>query len=956
MISRIQKTRLLSKILQEYYSKGEILSTRDLFNIAAQRLGDSRYGQPLFNPRPASRELIVDPKALETNLQEVKEDLSVLYEDLVDLAAQEVGAYQASYGELSFVRQKLLNLSQNLDSLLARQSGTNSLVFYDNFRNTSKIDLTRTTALVDPDTGTVSLPLSKTKSSRITGIVVLKETLPVGANIVAGAFSDVLNDSINRTFQVSTTQGIYQVILDLDGLRNINQVSVDPLAPLTFRIEYSTDGQTWYPLSSQYIDSKWINEFSPIQARQMRISLSGNIIGLRNFFVGQITTSSQGVLVSDPFTSSLPVGEMEFSWNSIVPHGSSIRPFVSVTPDGPWEPISPGIVDLAGTFYQTIVFSTSGSLVPDNISDPGTLWLITPITASGVPAPLPQTGELLRGIGQFYGEAFWYDWNRTGDTFHLPDLTDWNRNLSNKQWCYLSPSSGGTDSSLPTSLGNFESPLLSAYSRNGNTWWGVAVTQQSTSLLQDGWNYRFTTYLYSDRDRLTPGGGGAYAIGNLSGTPGKYVDWSLYVNEVRVGASNLTYPISLLPTGTVSYQVIIQNDTPNSYYRFDDNSSTLTDSSGNGHTGSYHNTQFVTYQVPGALIDPLDKTVGFYWDGSSPTYGYAQAPGGAFDFSGTGWSIECWVRNNQLPIQYPLFSRSGIYLQMGPGSNGGAGPTFVGPIVPGMGLTWDAWPFKVALPDTAWHHFVVTYDAITSTPTLYLDGIQVYIATGPVWVDGAGGTTFITPVTRTVGQGVMDELALYKHVLTASQVQAHYSAGVGDLANSGTDLNFSLPFKSGWNKIELLVYQPPRGQLSNSMTPDNQNVLLLFKPDIFSFSPNIDWINIPELSEYPLVADGRPMDKVSEFILKWNTPPWKHNRWAWRIENGVVTAGLLNYNPSSDSGYTLDKLFKGSHPVFRLRYPYTLSPTNTFYFKAELSRSEGSDIGPRLLDYKFVTT
>lgn len=92
-----------------------------------------------------------------------------------------------------------------------------------------------------------------------------------------------------------------------------------------------------------------------------------------------------------------------------------------------------------------------------------------------------------------------------------------------------------------------------------------------------------------------------------------------------------------------------------------------------------------------------------------------------------------------------------------------------------------------AISDTNWHYFVLTKDT-SHNWKLYIDAVDVTVTDGtPQSVNTAGATEFGRQVGGATGYfaGSLDEIAIYKSVLTLSQVQAHYTAGGGVLAGSG---------------------------------------------------------------------------------------------------------------------------------------------------------------------------
>ena len=95
----------------------------------------------------------------------------------------------------------------------------------------------------------------------------------------------------------------------------------------------------------------------------------------------------------------------------------------------------------------------------------------------------------------------------------------------------------------------------------------------------------------------------------------------------------------------------------------------------------------------------------------------------------------------------------------------------------------------IALNDNRWHHLVVTWKSVGGVIRVYKDGALAYKNPVPVQAGTSitgGGTLVLGQDQDSVGGGFdptqaflgkMDEFALYRSVLTAGQVKAHYDAG-----------------------------------------------------------------------------------------------------------------------------------------------------------------------------------
>jgi chitodextrinase len=189
-------------------------------------------------------------------------------------------------------------------------------------------------------------------------------------------------------------------------------------------------------------------------------------------------------------------------------------------------------------------------------------------------------------------------------------------------------------------------------------------------------------------------------------------------------------------------------------------STTLTDASGTGHTGTLVN-------------GPL-------WVASQATYGQALsfdgvddavsvANPGTYNFGTADFTIELWVKRNALGGgQRHLFSKcaatawaSGckeLYFDANNRLTFGSfstGDTFAGTIT-----------------DTNWHHIALTFTDSTNTLRMYVDGALITTATKALEADIA---THIVTLGNLHGSnpfsGLLDEVRIYNRVLTLTEIQ-----------------------------------------------------------------------------------------------------------------------------------------------------------------------------------------
>jgi hypothetical protein len=267
-------------------------------------------------------------------------------------------------------------------------------------------------------------------------------------------------------------------------------------------------------------------------------------------------------------------------------------------------------------------------------------------------------------------------------------------------------------------------------------------------------------------DGFSGGQGGADAAGADAGADVGGLD---VVDALEAGHETGADTSTDAPAGDAAtgYVATILSDNPVAYWRLDEASGTVAaDLSGHAKSATYTNT---TLGVAGALLNDPDHAARF--DGNTS---YVAGPN--FAFAGlVPFSIEAWAniapsnQNYQTILGNELASgvREGYSIFITPANllsferivsnthNVATGPLFA---------------------STQFHHVVGTYDG--STLLLYLDGAEVASASDTRSMAGSPDP-FCTSSLQGLGEffdGVIDEVAIYDHVLSAARVAAHYHA------------------------------------------------------------------------------------------------------------------------------------------------------------------------------------
>jgi hypothetical protein len=567
MIANLQKSKIVEKLLKKFYKNGQVPSYSDLVATIQKDFRDKKFGLPFFFPRGATRGAIVDPAILKENIVEIKQDVDIAFQDISNLILEETIDSNGLYGEYLKLRQRLVNLGESLDAFLLSETGGNNRVLFDNFRNTDKIDLSNTTAYIDVSNGFATLPISTASSVRYpaSSIQLVSENFTSGGYSIGSTFTNVFNDYTDQSWQAKLpNNGVYTAVVNLTGGAiiagtanevEINRIAIDPISTITIQIEGSTDKLNWVTLGNATISTSYVFELDPTWVLFLRFTISGETASIRSIALSMVGTTDTATLVSKALTSNTPIYNFQFITNQILPYGTSISHFMSTNNYTGWIPIQPGPVTLNNAAMNSIVFGNAGDFVADNLSSPTTLWAYS--LNSGLPI-IAESGQVWRGIGQFRVDSFKFNWDSYADTNHVPDLSDWDKNLGTVHSCYMQ-SMGVNSGDIPPAATKSGTSFLFNYVQTGQVWWGINLSDYITGkVLSTNSNYKITSYLYSDRDTVISNfGGGVYARNpsNPNAVPSvtnlNTWGWAMYVNSVKVAFDNTFYGTAVPGSGAL---------------------------------------------------------------------------------------------------------------------------------------------------------------------------------------------------------------------------------------------------------------------------------------------------------------------------------------------------------------------------------------------------------------------
>jgi hypothetical protein len=262
----------------------------------------------------------------------------------------------------------------------------------------------------------------------------------------------------------------------------------------------------------------------------------------------------------------------------------------------------------------------------------------------------------------------------------------------------------------------------------------------------------------------------SHYIKGVLGNPGGPPPADAWSNPAGIsGQSGTTQAGRTAGASDMSYSDVVLTDHPGSYWRLGEQSgATAADSSGGDHSGTY--TDAVTLGHPGAPAGDPDTSVEL-------TGGYVAVPDSAAVSMTGALTVEAWVNPKDVCQQYAVVEKYDT-----PANNGYAVRMSPGGRLSALTLAHDGSLAVVngssVVTPHEWHHVVAVYDG--TTISVYLDGrLDGSAVTTVAPTDGAAslklGARGDDAGTRL--SGMLDEVAIYDHALTADQVARHYTAG-----------------------------------------------------------------------------------------------------------------------------------------------------------------------------------
>lgn len=220
---------------------------------------------------------------------------------------------------------------------------------------------------------------------------------------------------------------------------------------------------------------------------------------------------------------------------------------------------------------------------------------------------------------------------------------------------------------------------------------------------------------------------------------------------------------------SLDWETEVTADSPVGWWKLDEASGDLADSSGNANTLSVLNT--LVYQQTALVVG---STYCCQFTAANNPLGRVTLAAATEVNLTSDFTIECWINTTDTSATTLMLGTTDNLLANGYGiriDNGTIKAIYDGGTVDSIGSSYN---------DGATHHIVAVYDNTGSNLHLYIDGSLDNSKGSAATVTNPGGWFTVgghyNEATREY-DGYIDEVLVYNTVLSSTRVAAHYSAG-----------------------------------------------------------------------------------------------------------------------------------------------------------------------------------
>lgn len=384
---------LTAKSVLTALKEGRMPSLTDIQSGLREVVLRERRGLPLMRIRPQARKAKWDVASFNDVLEDFDLDMSILYEELVDLGARLLRRHNFQVASYRSQSRQLDTLVGTLNSLLFTLQNADDRFFgvFDNFQDLTKVDLDLSTKnAVDLEEAVALLPsgISSAKKLELThlynravwgvkpfvgdGVRVLKNQPGAGA-----PFGNAFQDLVSVWRQDVTTDASGPVTIEFtvpisaveDQRVSVTRIQIVPhiSQEMDLKVFYSTDGVNYLNLPGRNElklkrGDKVVNlDIPSTRLRFVRFQVTANShdealegeyrysFGFQHlgfYTIGRIQDAEIVSVHHRPANMTKPISRVALTVLEDIPKSCNIRYFIARsdengTRQGPWRPISP---------------------------------------------------------------------------------------------------------------------------------------------------------------------------------------------------------------------------------------------------------------------------------------------------------------------------------------------------------------------------------------------------------------------------------------------------------------------------------------------------------------------------------------------------------------------------------------------------------------------------------------
>jgi hypothetical protein len=390
-IAKRQAEIIIDQTIREELCKGNVPTVEGIALRMSQILGGRSFGSPMVKYRPAVSRSRSDSEAWNNTIDEINNDLQVVYAETRDQMERILNDFDYFEVEKRKLERKIGELSDRIDELLLLNNNADGYLYsgHEAFRTLDGIDTAETSAWIDLTQHEVTLPHAKTGNVKVDiyGQSIIGELIST-ENLVSCVelerLYNVLDDSVNTSWiqkVILSKAGeiSYKVTLKLSG-EEVNRLVINPhvTGDTLFTIRYTEDNLNWMYLGSVIAQETIAFNFTSAWLKGLEITVSKSAydelvslnnstggfayyFGLTNISLLKLGYESCGTVTLNPMNivdrqgNAVEINQLSLGSVSDIPPGCSIEYEVGLEKSDEiyWQPMLP--IDSPEDSYPKVI-------------------------------------------------------------------------------------------------------------------------------------------------------------------------------------------------------------------------------------------------------------------------------------------------------------------------------------------------------------------------------------------------------------------------------------------------------------------------------------------------------------------------------------------------------------------------------------------------------------------------